>query len=171
MSYRLVKPSTEMKQEYLSYIAEWEDSGERIVPYASRRNGYDYESLLSKWESDSSEKAYEMGFVPSTIFFMVDESERIIGAIHVRHELNEELLLHGGHIGYGVRPSERRKGMATRMLSMVLPMAKALGIDKALVTCDRDNHASARTIIANGGTLENEVMEEDRITQRYWIEL
>lgn len=171
MSYRLVKPSIEMKQEYLNYIIEWEDSGEKIVPYASRRNGYDYESLLSKWECDSTEKAYDNGFVPSTIFFMVDESRRIFGAVHIRHELNEELLLHGGHIGYGVRPSERRKGIATRMLSKALPIAKELGINKALVTCDKNNQASAKTIIANGGVFENEVPEEDRITQRYWIEL
>ena len=171
MSYKLVKPSMGMKQEYLSYITEWEDSGERIVPYASRRNESDFESLLSKWEVDSSEKAYENGFVPSTIFFMVDESGKVFGALHIRHELNEELLLHGGHIGYGVRPSERRKGIATKMLSIALPIAKELGINKALVTCDKNNHASARTIIVNGGTLENEVPEEDRITQRYWIEL
>lgn len=171
MSFKLVKPSIEMKQEYLNYITEWEAGGEKIVPYASRRNGCEYESLLSKWESDSTEKAYEMGFVPSTIFFMTNESGRIFGALHIRHELNEELLLHGGHIGYGVRPSERRKGIATKMLSMALPIVKGLGINEALVTCDRDNYASAQTIIANGGTLENEVPEEDRITQRYWIVL
>jgi predicted acetyltransferase len=160
-----------MKQEYLEYIIEWEDSEEKIVPYGTRRNGLDYESLLSRWESDLTDEAYDHGFVPSTLLFIVNESGRIFGAIHIRHVLNEYLMAHGGHIGYGVRPSERKKGVATRMLSMALPIAKEIGINKALVTCDKDNHASARTIIANGGILENEIPEGDEITQRYWIEI
>ena len=171
MSFRLVKPSLEIEQEYIDYIDEWERSGEKIVPYAARRDGMDFKSLLSRWESDSSNEAFDKGFVPSTILFMVDESGRIYGAIHIRHTLNESLLMHGGHIGYGVRPSEREKGIAKRMLSMVLPIAKEFGIDKALLTCDKYNSASAKTIIANGGILENEIPDGDRVTQRYWISL
>ncbi|MPM89903.1 hypothetical protein SDC9_137018 [bioreactor metagenome] len=102
---------------------------------------------------------------------MVEDNKRILGAINIRHYLNDYLLNYGGHIGYGIRPSERKKGYASLMLSLALSVAKELGINKALITCDKDNLGSARTIMKNGGVLENEVAEGERITQRYWIEL
>ena len=79
----------------------------------------------------------------------------------------------GGHIGYGVRPSERRKGYATLMLRLVLDKARAMGIERVLITCDKDNLASARVIQKNGGVLDSESYSEQakRVTQRYWIEL
>jgi predicted acetyltransferase len=119
----------------------------------------------------ATDKAYNMGFVPSTLYFLIDENKRIYGALHIRHELNEYLLNYGGHIGYGIRLSERKKGYATKMLSLSLPTIKKLGIKKALITCDKTNIASAKTIINNGGVLENEVMEDEKITQRYWIDI
>jgi predicted acetyltransferase len=171
MSFKLVTPSLDMEKEYNYYITEWEKSGEKIVPYASRRDGMDFENLLLRWESDSSNDVLNKGLVPATILFMVDESGRIYGSIHIRHKLNDNLLKKGGHIGYGVRPSERRKGIAKKMLLMVLPFVKEFGIDRALITCDKDNTASAKTIISNGGILENEMLEGDKVVQRYWINL
>ena len=91
--------------------------------------------------------------------------------IDIRHRLNEYLLQFGGNIGYSVRPSQRRKGYATEMLALALEECRKLGIDRALVTCDKTNIGSAKTIQKNGGVLENEVLEGDRITQRYWIAL
>ena len=85
---------------------------------------------------------------------------------------NEYLLLHGGHIGDGIRPSERGKGFATRMIALALEKCVELGLERVLMVCDQDNPASARTIVKNGGVLENEVMDEEgRWEQRYWIEL
>ena len=91
--------------------------------------------------------------------------------IDIRHRLNEYLLQFGGNIGYSVRPSQRRKGYATEMLALGLEECRKLGLDRALVTCDKTNIGSAKTIQKNGGVLENEVLEGDRITQRYWIAL
>ena len=91
--------------------------------------------------------------------------------IDIRHRLNEYLLQFGGNIGYSVRPSQRRKGYATEMLALALEECRKLGLDRALVTCDKTNIGSAKTIQKNGGILENEVLEGDRITQRYWIAL
>lgn len=91
--------------------------------------------------------------------------------IDIRHRLNEYLLQFGGNIGYSVRPSQRRKGYATEMLALALEECRKLGLDRALVTCDKTNIGSAKTIQKNGGVLENEVLEGDRITQRYWIAL
>ena len=114
-------------------------------------------------------EVYSKGLVPATLYFLVDENHRIYGAIHIRHELNESLLFCGGHIGYGVRPSERRKGYATLMLQLVFPIVKSLGINQALITCNKTNLASASTIVKNGGVLENEVLYKGELVQRYWV--
>lgn len=171
MTYKLVKPTMELKQAYIDYIEEWENRGEKIVPYAARRNGEVYEQVLLRWEGDESDAAFEKGFVPSTILFMVDENIKIYGAVHIRHTLNDILLKHGGHIGYGVRASERGKGFATKILAQALPITKGYGIEKALVTCDKENTPSAKTIIGNGGVLEDEILQDGVVVQRYWIDL
>ena len=95
----------------------------------------------------------------------------IVGAVNIRHHLNEALLLNGGHIGDGVRPSERRKGIATKMIALALEECKKLGICKVLMVCDRDNIDSAKSIRNNGGVLENEVEVDGVVEQRYWIGL
>ena len=93
-----------------------------------------------------------------------------VGAVNIRHYLTEELLLNGGHIGDGIRPSERRKGYATAMIALALREAKKLGITGVLMVCDKDNIASAKSIINNGGVLENEIVLNGITEQRYWIE-
>lgn len=171
MIFKLVKPTIEMEKEYNDYINEWEKEENKIVPYASRRSLTDYKELIVFWGDMETDKAYEQNFVPSTLFFLVDENNRIYGALHIRHELNDYLLQYGGHIGYGIRPSERKKGYAAKMLSLSLPIVKEFGIKKALVACDKTNIASSKTIINNGGILENEVIEDGEIVQRYWIDI
>ncbi len=107
------------------------------------------------------------GHVPSTFYWVVDEADptTYLGSISVRHGLTPFLLEVGGHIGYSVRPSARRRGVATQALRLVLPHAAALGVDPALLTCDLDNVASAKVIEANGGVLED--VRGDK--KRYWV--
>lgn len=169
--FKLVKPTLSMEKEYVDYITEWEATEEKIVPNAAKRDSMSFKELLTKWKEYESERMYEKGLVPSSIYFLMDEDKKIYGAIDIRHELNDYLLRYGGHIGYGIRPSQRRKGYASQMLTLALPISKKLGINKALITCDKNNTGSAKTIINNGGILENEVINGDEITQRYWIEL
>ncbi|NOW05617.1 putative acetyltransferase [Clostridium beijerinckii] len=95
----------------------------------------------------------------------------LIGMIDIRHRLNDYLLNFGGHIGYSVRKSERRQGYATEMLGLALKECVKLGIKKVLITCNKNNIGSAKTIVNNNGILENEVDEGNRITQRYWVYL
>lgn len=171
ITLKLVKPSIEIESSYDAYISEWEASGEEIVPLASSRTGRSFIELLKFWEENTTEKAYEMGWVPSTLYFLVDDAGEIYGASHIRHELNDYLFQVGGHVGYGIRPSERKNGYASKMLRLTLPLARQLGIGKLLVTCDKSNTASARTILNNGGILENEVRYEGETVQRYWIGL
>lgn len=91
--------------------------------------------------------------------------------MNIRHYLNEALLLDGGHIGDGVRPSERRKGIATQMISLALGECKKMGIQRVLMVCDKENVGSAKSIRNNGGVLENEVVVDGVVEQRYWIKL
>lgn len=91
--------------------------------------------------------------------------------MNIRHYLNDKLFETGGHIGDGIRPSERRKGYVTAMIGLALEECRKLGIDRVLICCDKDNIGSAKSIQRNGGVLENEVEENGNIVQRYWIEL
>lgn len=99
------------------------------------------------------------------------QDHRIVGMIDLRMRFNEFLAEYGGNIGYSVRPDERQKGIAKWMLAQVVKEARKVGLAKVLVTCDKDNEASRRTIEANGGVFEREAfLEEEQLPLlRYWI--
>lgn len=99
------------------------------------------------------------------------EGDQVLGGIALRHELNEALLHAGGHIGFGIRPSARRRGVATWALGRMLDEARSLGLNRVLVVCADDNSASARTIEHHGGALEDVRATELGLARRYWIEL
>ena len=123
---------------------------------------------ISEWVHTKYKETVTPGFVTAHIFFALDK-DKIVGIINARHELNDYLLNFGGHIGYSVRKSERRKGYGKKMLNYASEFLFSLGLEKILITCDKNNIASKRTIESCGGILENEVIEETRTTLRYWI--
>lgn len=110
-------------------------------------------------------------FVPST-FLVAEVDGAIIGRTSIRHRLNEFLLAEGGHIGYGVLATRRRRGYATEILRQSLIIARSIGIDRVLVTCDDGNVGSIKAIEACGGRLENVVTTQDEQAprRRYWID-
>jgi len=165
----LVKAEEKYREQITDMMDEWTASGEKIVPYAIRKTNYrDFDSYISSLE----QKEVRDGKVPDSTFFCLDTDRNIIvGAVNIRHYLNENLLRNGGHIGDGVRPSERRKGVATKMISLALEECGKLGISRVLMVCDKDNIGSAKSIINNGGVLENEIFCDGVIEQRYWIEV
>ena len=168
MRLKLVKASNEYCNQIKDMLDEWNAFGEKIIPSAICCLDYnDFEYYCNNLEvKDTSD-----GLVPDSTFFCLDEERNIIvGAINIRHYLNEALLFNGGHIGDGVRPSERRKGIATKMISLALEECRKLGIPKVLMVCDKYNIGSAKSIINNGGVLENEIMCDGVIVQRYWID-
>lgn len=169
MNLNLEQPTPATKHAFLDFTEDWDRHGEEITPYGFRLLGRNYEEWLR--DAVLQETQVPAHFVTASCYCLTDGSGRMLGAIQIRHRLNEALLKSGGHIGYGVRPSERQKGYAETMLSLALPAAKELGIDRALITCSKSNVASARTILHCGGVLENEIEEEGRVTQRYWISL
>jgi len=104
------------------------------------------------------------GYVPCTYLWIVD-GDSFLGSLAIRHELNTFLLNEGGHIGYSVRPSARRRGHAAKALADALPLARDLGITRALITCDEDNAGSRATIEKNGGVYE----DSRNGKRRYWV--
>lgn len=173
MSIKLIKGSYEYKAQIIDMLEEWIDYNSKNEtnrsPWVIFKNSYDdFDYYLNNLETSEPKD----GLVPDSTFFCLDEERNIIvGAVNIRHYLNDYLLAYGGHIGDGIRPSERRKGYATQMIQLALEECKILGIKKVLMVCDKDNIASAKSIIKNGGILENEVIENGVIEQRYWIEL
>ena len=169
MKLRLVKASNQYCDQIKEMLDEWNATGEKIIPYAIRRIDYhDFGYYCDNLEV----KDASCGLVPDSTFFCWDEERNlIVGAVNIRHYLNESLLLNGGHIGDGVRPSERRKGIASKMIALALDECKKLGIKRVLMVCDKENIGSAKSIQKNGGILENEIEVDGVVEQRYWIEL
>ncbi|SHH89369.1 GNAT family N-acetyltransferase [Clostridium grantii] len=171
MNLTLVRPTVKIEKLHKDFIKEWEDNKEEITPYAARLLDMNYEEWLDYTYKIENKDTCPSQWVSAHTYFLVLDNKKIIGAVNIRHSLNDYLFNFGGHIGYGICPSERKKGYASKMLAMSLPIAKELGIDKVLIVCDKDNLASAKTIIKNGGVLENEVLEDGELIQRYWIQL
>jgi len=159
------------EEQFDEYIEEWENEPQKIVPSSCKRKNKTFNEMMTKWKNDETDDVVLRGFVPSTLFFSVDESQRILGAIHLRHHLNERLLQHGGHIGYGIRPSERRKGYATIMLKLLVDKLKELDYDKVMLTCDEDNIGSIKTIENCNGVLSENALFDGVLTRTYWIHL
>lgn len=174
MALKLIKLTKEYEKQLGEMIDEWildqEINHTNHSPWAIFKNDYhDFDYYLEHLELKEAAE----GLVPDSVFFLLDEArDRLLGAVNIRHYLNDSLLKEGGHIGDGIRPSERRKGYATEMIRLALIECKKLGIDKVLMTCDKENIASAKSIIKNGGILENEFVNSDgKVEQRYWISI
>ena len=174
MALILIKLTKEYEKQLCEMIDEWKLDQEinhtNHSPWAIFKNDHrDFYYYLEHLELKESTE----DLVPDSVFFLLDEDrDRLLGAVNIRHYLSDSLLKEGGHIGAGIRPSERRKGYATEMIRLALTECKKLGIDRVLMTCDKDNIGSAKSIIKNGGVLENEFVNSDGdVEQRYWISI
>jgi predicted acetyltransferase len=170
MNIILIKATPAYKHQITDFLDECLASGESIIPSAiAKFDHHDFERYCKLLDERSHRETPDR--VPATIYFTLDiDRDIVVGAVDIRHYLNNNLLVHGGNIGDGVRPSERRKGYATAQIKLALQKCKDLGIDRVLMTCEKWNVGSAKSIMNNGGVLENEVEVDDKIFQRYWIE-
>ena len=174
MALKLIKLTKKYEKQLCEMIDEWKLDQEinhtNHSPWAIFKNDcHDFDYYLEHLETKKATKDW----VPDSVFFLLyEDRDRLLGAVNIRHYLNDSLLKEGGHIGDGIRPSERRKGYATEMIRLALTECKKLGIDKVLMTCDKDNIGSAKSIVKNGGVLENESVNSDgNVEQRYWISI
>lgn len=167
---KLVQPSENLRAAYRAFTKEWADNDERVIPYSASPRDMSFDELLVSWAEEKTDLAYAKNFVPSQLFFLVDD-HKIIGAIHLRFELNDHLKQIGGHIGYGIRPSERRKGYVIEMMTRIMTEVKKHEIKKLFLTCDKENLASSRTIEKCGGILEAISDFEGKEIRKYWIDV
>ncbi|MBS4174592.1 GNAT family N-acetyltransferase [Bacillus sp. FJAT-49736] len=168
----LIKPTSEIKNEYLSFYQEWKDSGENMVPWVISKDPSDFNAMVQSLIDAEKGENLPANWVPDSTYWLVDKNNRVIGVVNIRHDLTEKLFRIGGHIGYGIRPTERRKGYATKLLALSLEKVKELSITKVLITCDENNIGSAKTILNNGGIEDSSFEEEDgNIVRRFWVEI
>ena len=141
---KLIEPTMEYDQQIQAFRREYMEDGGSMDGSSSLRKFDQTQDWLDQIEAFTTQYIY-----------VREEDDTVVGVIQIRHCFNEFLEKYAGHIGYCVRPSERRKGYAIQMLSRVLPECKRLGIYDVLVCCLADNEASRRTILNHGGVYES----------------
>ena len=171
--FYLEEANLERKQEAIDYIEEHKEYNSNIAGASGLDDEYlNYEKWIEKLEIQKDEKTCPSSRCVGLQYFLIRENDnKIVGTINLRWNLDEWMLTHGGHIGYGVRPTERRKGYNKIGLYLCLLKAQELGLDKVLITAFDNNIGSVKTIQALGGVLENkiEVENQDSLKGRYWI--
>jgi predicted acetyltransferase len=170
------EPTTEVRESFRKAMAEFAAEG-RGGPDDDSMIGYELREYAGAWADPAGFAQYVEAlraqaleetprparFVPTTTLWWIDGAD-YLGRLAIRHRLNDALNEHGGHIGYDVRQSARRRGHATAMLRAALPIAAGMGIGRALITCEATNVASRKVIESCGGVLED---QRGRI-MRFW---
>jgi predicted acetyltransferase len=171
----LISPTVRMHESWLGARDEWAPGavlhghGVEVSDDVETMDGFaEYLARLARFSDESLPVPADR--VHAT-YWWIAEGDTFLGAITLRYRLNAFLLRAGGHIGYGVRPSARGRGVASWALGAVLPRARDRGLERVLITCQDTNVASARTIERNGGVLEDIRTTEFGATRRYWIDL
>lgn len=176
MTIALTRPTVDLFASWAEAVAEFggvhiDGSGLR-APVAGEPSVLDLLVEKARTMADTSVAPPE-GLVHNDLYWITDDGE-VVGFVSIRHELNDWLRRFGGHIGYSVRPSRRRRGYARAALALALERCRKLGLERVLVTCDDDNVGSYRTIEGAGGVLEDVVEGpegDDVPKRRYWIQL
>lgn len=164
---QLVLPTAALEASYRNYIHEL--GSEERYPFPLDFDHSNFAALLARLDEFRNGVNLPEGYVRSTTFWLVQEGE-LVGVSSLRHHLNERIRHVGGHIGLGIRPAWRGKGLGTSLLGLTLQQARQLGIAQVHVHCHKHNEASARMIRANGGLLESEIEADGELVQRYLID-
>ena len=175
MNIILVKPSKEYESLILEMLLEWKEynlthDDANKTPWAIFREYETFDDYLNLFKDDLDETKLKEGIVPSSTFFALDlDDNRMVGAINIRHYLNESLRNGGGHIGDGVRPSARGKGLGKELVRLAVNECHKLGINEIMMSCHSYNTASRKCIIANGGQYEKTIDDDGEPLEIYWI--
>lgn len=168
MTVALVLPNPEYEQSYCAYIVELGDEERYPFPLDFEHN--DFAALLRRLDDFAKGINIPEGFVSSSTFWLIEDGE-IVGVSNLRHYLNERIRHCGGHIGLGIRPSYRGRGLSKVLMALTIQEARKRGIGELHIHCHKHNQASARMIISNGGVLDSEIgdAEPEEIVQRYVV--
>ena len=167
----LIAPDVRYHSSWLEGSAEFagahrDGGGAEDWPLENLKDAQTFRRFVDALHKDAlPESPRKPGYVPCTYLWIV-EGGTFLGSLAIRHELNDFLLNEGGHIGYSIRPSARRRGHAAAALAGALPKARSLGIARVLLTCDDTNTGSRATIEKNGGVFE----DTRNGKRRYWID-
>lgn len=170
----LILASEAWLDEVWAYRQECLDAGSSMDGCGPLRRCETPAQWLAETQRYTRKETLPEGMVVATQFLYVEqEAHQLLGMIQVRHYFNEYLEKYAGHIGYSVRPAQRRRGHAKQMLRACLPFCRELGLKRVLVSCEDTNEASRRTILSAGGVYESTVYcpEHQCSLERYWIEL
>ena len=172
------RPSIERKSEIIEYLDEFVKYGSDINGSGSLDkiyDGYTFEQALDRClKMEDEEYAKSVGRCQGKTFLLIRENDnKIVGTINVRWNLSEEMLQFGGHIGYGIRPTERRKGYNKINLYLGMIEAKKVGLEKVMLDCDVNNLGSDKTLKALGGKLERRGIDpsDGILTNVYWFDV
>lgn len=171
-SLTLVTPSVAFETEYLAMIREFMARDERHFNNFELAQ-LNFPAFVRELEDESKGIGLPPGIVPQNTYWLLKNGTRLVGEIRLRPVLTEPFEQHYGHIGYNIRPSERRKGYGERQLALLLDKARALGLKRVMLTIEGKNTASERIIVKNGGKLEwqRTSPESGEVISAYWIEL
>lgn len=170
----LLRPTAKYASQIVEYRQEFLDCGDSMDGTGSLRRIPDPEEYIKYCENSENPEKVPAHLVPATQFLFIRKcDDKLVGMIRVRHYFNDYLEKYAGHIGYSVRPSERRKGYAKEMLKTTLPFCREIGIDKLMIACIDGNIGSEKTILANGGVYDSSIHEPDRNwnLKKFWITL
>ncbi len=173
---KLIKPDKKYYKEYKEMMDEWNMEGSRIAPWPLHLKYHKeefFKEMIERVEEVDRGENLD-GYASATTYWLYnDEDSKIIGASNLRHYLTEEGLKYWGHIGYGIRPSERKKGYATKLLKLTLEEAKKRDISKVLLGAYTGNIGSWKVMEKCGGVFEKIAIEEETglPVKRYWIEI
>jgi predicted acetyltransferase len=162
----LIQPSEKYRNTYLEYIEELGD--EERYPFPMDFDCSDFKKMLEKIGEFADGVNLPSGYVQSSTYWLIDSGE-LIGVTNIRHLLNKEIEHCGGHIGLGVRPSYRAKGYGSKLMKLSIEKLQDLGVNTIHIHCYKDNTASSKAIISNGGLLESELPLDNKIVQRYLV--
>ena len=157
--------------QFKEYIESWRKENERISPSSCEISSLTFREWKESQLAMTKKEILPQGMVRADTLFLVENNGYILGAINLRYAMTEDLLKFGGHLSFGIRPEERKKGYAFIMIKLALNILRTNGITKALVTITRDNKAAQRTIRKIGGKLENAYELQGNVIDRYWISL
>lgn len=171
----LIKPTQQLEKELLTYLSDFKDNLDDLHGASSLEQFKDMKDWINHlYLYENRDTMPNKSFVPGHQYILIRQSDsKVLGMLHLRLELNDYLLNYGGHIGYSIAPSERKKGYGSIMLKEALHKARDFQLEKVLITCDDDNPGSYKVIENNQGIIENKIFDEatGKDVRRYWIEL